>query len=298
LKKLAADESALRRSADSARQKAETARLEAEANLQEADRQKKQAEANLQEAERQKKFAETNFHQARTAVDDSLTRISENKLLNVAGLQPLRKELLEAALNYYQGFLNQRSDDPALQKDLATAYSRVGRITAEVGSKTDALKAFQKAFALRTALLSREPNNLDLQTELAYHHQTVGRLQLQMDDLSGSLKSLQEASSLLQKVIKQTQDKLPMLSCFASVLNDIGSVYIQKNEPLEAMSYYTSALKLQRQLVEENSKHPKLPQWQFELANQLNRMGRLQRDLELYAEALKLGSSGKCVLCS
>ncbi|HEV3235901.1 MAG TPA: protein kinase [Gemmataceae bacterium] len=287
-KSVAADESALRTSADLARQRAESARIDAETNLQEVDRQKKLAETNLQEAERQKQLAETNFHQARTAVDDSLTRISESKLLNVAGLQPLRKELLESALNYYQGFLNQRGDDPALQKDLATAFSRVARIRAEVGSKTDALKAYQKAFELRTASLSREPNNLELQTELAYHHQTVGRLQLQMNDLNGSQKSLQEASSLLQKVIKQSHDKLPLLSGFASVLNDIGIVYIQKNEPLEAMSYYTSALKLQRQLVDENPKHPNLAQWQFELANQLNRMGRLQRDLELYAEALKL----------
>ena len=61
------------------------------------------------------------------AVDDSLTRISENKLLNVAGLQPLRKELLESALKYYQGFLEQRSDDLAVQKDLATAYTARGQ---------------------------------------------------------------------------------------------------------------------------------------------------------------------------
>src|SRR5262249_1625689 len=89
---------------------------------------------------------------------------------------------------------------------------------------------------------------------------------------------------------KQSQDKLPLLSRFAGVLNDIGAVYIQKLEPLEALSYYTSALKLQRQLVEENPKHVLLPQWQLELANQLNRMGRLQIDLGLYNEAIKLHS--------
>ena len=34
-----------------------------------------------------------NYRQARLAIDD-LTHVAENKLLNVPGLQPLRKELL------------------------------------------------------------------------------------------------------------------------------------------------------------------------------------------------------------
>ena len=64
------------------------------------------------EAVRQQKIAEANFQLARRAVDDYLTRVSENRLLRVAGLQPLRKELLESALSYYQGFLNQRQGRP------------------------------------------------------------------------------------------------------------------------------------------------------------------------------------------
>ena len=86
---------------------------------------------------RQQKFAEENFAQARRAVDDYLTKVSESRLLGVPGLQPLRKELLESALEYYQGFLRQRGNDPSLQKELAEAYTRMARITAEIGSKTE-----------------------------------------------------------------------------------------------------------------------------------------------------------------
>jgi hypothetical protein len=115
---MATEESNLRALADHARDSAETARKEAEVNLQEAERQKRRAEAN--------------FRKARMAVDDSLTRISESRLLNVPGLQPLRKELLDSALKYYQDFLDQQSGDLAIQKDLATAYTRVAKITAEI----------------------------------------------------------------------------------------------------------------------------------------------------------------------
>jgi serine/threonine-protein kinase len=275
-------ENKLRLLADEARSKAEDAR--------------KEAENNLEEARRQKKLAEENFHKARMAVDDSLTRISESKLLDVAGLQPLRKELLDSALKYYQGFLEQRSDDPVVQKDLATAYTRVARITAEISSKEKAIEAYRQAITMRKKLLEREPENLEVQSEIAYHHQAIGRLQRQLGNPDAALKSLQEASTILRGVIPKSREKDELLNAFANVNNDIGVLYVLKNEPLEAMSYYTAALKLQRQLVQENPKHPKLVRFQFELANQLNEMGRLHRDIGLFRDASKLHGEALALL--
>src|SRR5262249_22623993 len=239
-------------------------------------------------AESAQKDAETNFRKARMAVDDSLTRISESRLLNVPGLQPLRKELLESALKYYQGFLDQRSDDPAVQKDLATAYTRVAKITAEISSPDKALEAYQQALAMRKKLLERTPKDLEMQAEIAYHQQAVGRLQRQLGRTDAALKSLQEASAGLRDVIPHVRDKSALLSGFANVYNDIGALYIHKNEPLEAMSYFTAALKLQRQLVEENPKHAKIVQPKHELASQLNQMARLHADIDLSPDALRL----------
>jgi serine/threonine-protein kinase len=272
--RLRAQENKLRLLADQARVKAETARRE--------------AESNLKEAQHQKQLADANFRKARMAVDDSLTRISESRLLHVPGLQPLRKELLESALKYYQGFLAQRSDDPAVQKDLATAYTRVAKITAEISSPDKALEAYRQALAMRQKLLKRTPGDLEMQAEIAYHHQAVGRLQLQLGQSDGALKSFQQASAGLRAVIPQVEEKSGLLSGFASVYNDIGALYVHKNEPLEAMSYFTAALKLQRQLVDESPKHARIVQLKYELANQLNQMGRLHTDIGLSREASKL----------
>ena len=54
------------------------------------ERQRQLAQANFQKAE-------DNFRKAREAVDEYFTKVSESKLLNVPGLQPLRKDLLESA---------------------------------------------------------------------------------------------------------------------------------------------------------------------------------------------------------
>src|SRR5439155_16948406 len=129
--------------------------------------------------------------------------------------------------------------------------------------------------------------DLDLSADIALHHQAIGRLQ-QMDNPNAALKSLQEAAGILRTAIPQSQNKLVLLHAFASIHNDIGVVYVRKHEPLEAMSYYTAALKLQRQLVNENRDHPKSPQLKYDLANQLTRMGILQGDIGLSIEPLKL----------
>ena len=85
--------------------------------------------------------AEESFLQARKTVDDFFTRISENKLLNVPGLQPLRKELLEAASEYYHGFIAQRKNDPSVRSELAETHYRLGLIASEVDKKEAALES-------------------------------------------------------------------------------------------------------------------------------------------------------------
>jgi serine/threonine-protein kinase len=281
------EEKRLRLIAVDARKKMDQERHKADDARRKADQERGKAVAARREAENNLQLAEENFRKARTAVDDSLTRISESTLLNVPGLQPLRKDLLETALKYYQDFLNQRANDPSVQQDLATAYTRIGAITAQIGSTDKALESYQKAQAIRQTLLDRDPKNLKLQADLAYHHQAVGRLRHRMSDFKEALRSLQRASDLLNRVIRESRERLELLSGFASVHNDIGAVYIDRKEPLEAMSHYTAALKLQRQLVEENPKHARAAELKAGLARQLNRMGRLYRDLDLHTLALQ-----------
>ena len=55
--------------------------------------------------------------------------MSEEKLLRDGpGLQPLRKELLTLALDYYEKFINERADDPSVRKELADVYIRAANI--------------------------------------------------------------------------------------------------------------------------------------------------------------------------
>ena len=89
--------------------------------------------------------SDESFRLARGTVDKFFTRVSEESLLNQNGMQPLRNELLQDALEYYKRFVQQRRNDASLFDDLAKAYYRVGVITAELGCPQDALEPLRNA---------------------------------------------------------------------------------------------------------------------------------------------------------
>ncbi|WP_254508389.1 serine/threonine-protein kinase [Anatilimnocola floriformis] len=103
--------------------------------------------------------SEESRRQAMDAVNDLFTQVSENTLLNKPGLQPLRKELLGRALNYYQRFLTQRAGDPRVQDELASTHFRIGLITEAVESTEQALPLYETARTMQEKLVAAAPKN-------------------------------------------------------------------------------------------------------------------------------------------
>ncbi len=75
--------------------------------------------------------AEVSFTRAREAVD-LLIQVSEEELGDKPFQQGLRRILLEAALNYYKGFIDQRQDDKNAIAALEATQDRVKRILEEL----------------------------------------------------------------------------------------------------------------------------------------------------------------------
>lgn len=120
--------------------------------------------------------AEANFRDARTAVDDYLTSVSQQKLLDVPGMQSLRKELYDSAIKYYHNFINQHAHDPRLRAEFADAYERVGTITELIGNRLDALAAHEQALSIRAALARDYHQNIGYQQAIAKSYDKIGNL--------------------------------------------------------------------------------------------------------------------------
>src|SRR5439155_17820754 len=83
---------------------------------------------------------------ARKAVNEMI-QLAEKDLAGNPHLQGLRKRLLEAALAYYQEFIEQRRDDPGAQKELAATRDRVKKIVDDLA----VLQGAGQLFLLRDA---------------------------------------------------------------------------------------------------------------------------------------------------
>jgi serine/threonine-protein kinase len=98
--------------------------------------------------QRERDLAQYHFRTARKAVDDYLTKVGKNPLLKESGLHDLRRELLEAALSYYQDFLKQEMSDARVRAEAALAYEHVGDIQKELGQFEASLAAYDKGLSL------------------------------------------------------------------------------------------------------------------------------------------------------
>lgn len=110
--------------------------------------------AEREEAARQRERAEQNYHRAARTVEDYLTAVSEARLLDEPGLQPLRAELLGKALTYYQEFLKERADDRGAEAEVAAAYLRLSQMQMVLGQTDESLKSLALALPLVEKILA------------------------------------------------------------------------------------------------------------------------------------------------
>ncbi|WP_165226117.1 serine/threonine-protein kinase [Aquisphaera insulae] len=105
-------------------------------------------------ARREHDRAEQEFRRARRAVDDSFTRVSQEVLLDVPGLQALRKDLLSSARGFYEEFVLDRGQDPSVRADLAETHSRLAGIAQLLGRGEEVVAEYEAAVRLRESLAS------------------------------------------------------------------------------------------------------------------------------------------------
>jgi serine/threonine protein kinase len=75
--------------------------------------------------------AEARFYLARRAADD-LIQVAEEELAHKPQLEGVRKQMLQAALSYYQALIEHRREDPGTQAELAITRDRIKQVVADL----------------------------------------------------------------------------------------------------------------------------------------------------------------------
>jgi tetratricopeptide (TPR) repeat protein len=159
------------------------------------------ANARRREAEAARHEAIANLQQAREAVDQMLTRVSEEKLFSTPQAELLRKDLLEDALTFYQRFLRQAGADPVVRLGTAEAYRRTGQIYTQLGQPEKAERALHEAITLLEKLVTDLPSDPANRLALALAYHQLGDALERLARHPESAPALRRAIGVMQGLI-------------------------------------------------------------------------------------------------
>ena len=206
------------------------------------ERQRQLAQANFQ-------TAEANFRKAREAVDEYFTKVSESKLLNVPGLQPLRKDLLESARKYYEQFLRDRGMDPTVRAEAAQAWHRLGSVESEVGTEAEAAKDFQEAVAMYEALARDYPGEPNYPFKLSSALIGLSGRQYMLGLDSDALRTYQRSIEIGRRVANENPQVAEYQKVLGAGLVSCGYLLQRTGRAAESMPLFTEARDLYERLI-------------------------------------------------
>ena len=199
-----------------------------------------------------RKRSEESFQDAMSAVNDLFTRVSEERLLNEPGLQPVRRDLLQRAREYYERFLQRRSSDPALKNELAATHFKMGLIVEELESPEAALIWFAKARDQQKAQVAARPDSMDDARSLSSTLMAMGRASMKLGKLDEANELFSDAEKLRGTLLEKTTDpdaKFDLQRLFANCRMNLGLVERPRGNLDQARALYLEAQEQRRQAL-------------------------------------------------
>jgi tetratricopeptide (TPR) repeat protein len=148
----------------------------------------------------QKAAADANFEMARNAVDRYFTRVSQEPLLDDDRLKPLRKDLLNSALEFYQDFINRRRKDATVRRNLANTHFRASAINVLMGMNSEGEAHAKKGAEIFDALVSGTPEDRGLRRDLADGLAAVANAQREAGFVNSALANYDRAIELMEQL--------------------------------------------------------------------------------------------------
>ncbi len=137
--------------------------------------------------------ARANFERLQRAVDTMLAKVGDEHLRDIPRMEPVRRELLEEALRFYEEFLRETPQDAALRLEAARIRLRCADVRTLLGERAAAQADLEAARAEFAAQITARA---DLGAEFARLQQRLAAVQRVRGDLPGALANARAAQEL------------------------------------------------------------------------------------------------------
>ena len=159
-------------------------------------------EAQIARAEKVR--AERRFNDVRALANSLLFDIHDS-IRDLPGSTAARKVLVDRALQYLDSLAQEAAGDPSLERELASAYERLGDVqgkplAASLGDAAGALQSYNKSLALREKRAQNSQAYPDDAVSLAKIHRVITNAAVESGDIVGALEHAKKAVALAASV--------------------------------------------------------------------------------------------------
>ena len=211
-------------------------------------------QARRAEAERAR--AERRFNDVRELARSVLFDYHD-AIKDLPGATRIRERLVQDALTYLDRLAREAAGDPALQRELAAAYERVGDVRgqnygANLGDRPGAMESYLKALRIRENLTVRAAGDVQGQRELAAIHRKIGNTLLETKEAARGRAHLRKSLALYSELSQEQQQTPEIRRDLADIYNDIGFALEDTGDMAGALEHQRKALALREQFAVAN----------------------------------------------
>lgn len=225
--------------------------------------------------------AERRFSEVRTLATSFLFEIHD-AIAPLPGSTPVRGLLVKRALASLDGLAKEADGDPGLQKDLAAAYERVGRVQgnsyySNLGDTKGALISYRKSLEIRKKLALDNPQSLELQYELASGYGGLADMNSATGELAAAANDYKSAISIRRSLQTRNPRDTANVTSMAELYNFLGDTqgmdgYANLGDVSGALASYRQSVSLREGLAHQS---PRNVDYAVGLANSLMNLGFL-----------------------
>lgn len=210
-------------------------------------------------ADRERLLAERRFSDVRKLANSMMFEFPDS-IQNTPGTTLARKLIVQKSLEYLDVLAREAAGDLSLQRELATAYEKMGEVQGDInfanlGDSGGALAAYRKAAAIREQISAAGPYLIEDQLALADILRRLCSLQLQgFGDVDGALGSCRRAVAVSESAAAAAPRSEAAQEGLLKAYADLGGVQSGQgtagnlNAPDTALVNHRKALALARQL--------------------------------------------------
>lgn len=229
-------------------------------------------------ARRERVKAEQRFNDVRRLANSFLFEFHDS-IETLPGSTPSRELIVKRALEYLDSLSQEAAGDAGLQRELATAYEKIGQIQgnayySNLGDGDGALKSYRRSLEMREILAAKEPGSRPLQNELANSYWGIGDVLYNNADLPGGLENYQKTAAILESLVTAEPANLEYKYLLAGINMRLGDIKGMEGFPnlgdtLGAIENYRRAVSIGEEITaaapENLSYKSSLATWQTNL---------------------------------